>query len=295
MAAWGRLQTALRRAGAPAYQGPGYTLWLFNGLRRLTNARRVRHANRSPEVTFLGDHNGEKIEFWHGAIRVRPPRMSLTVQCRDKGLSLSINENRSDEPARHEVYRGINDGSQKPRESADAIYSAEDILQWFVEQPGMPRFEHDCSTCVFLGRHRRADLYVCPYPEHMAESVIARYSSEGSDYASSPASIVMRRIFTQPPREPETGVYHTGEDLDEAWRRARARDLFLARESRGEDLQRCRYCDGMFVPSDSLTRTHNCHAEYQARIAAARRRCARPECAETAVVGGYCRPHAPRA
>jgi GNAT superfamily N-acetyltransferase len=301
MAAWGRLQTALRRAGAPAYQGPGYTLWLFNGLRRLTNAQRVRHANRAPEVTFVGEHEGEKIEFWHGAVRVRPVRMTrvrpvrmtLTVRSPDKALFLNISE-RPGEAVPYEVYRGVEDGTPKPRESVDPVwYSAEDLLRWFSEQPDTPRYTHDCTSCVFLGRHRRADLYVCPRPEHMSESVIARYSSEGSDYNSSPASLVMRRIFTQPPREPATGVYHRGEDTDEAWRRARARDLFLARESRGEDLQRCRYCDGMFVPSDSLSRTHNCHAEYQARLAAARRRCARPGCAETAVVGSYCRPHAP--
>ena len=49
-----------------------------------------------------------------------------------------------------------------------------------------PAFQHDCNTCVFLGRYdddgRMADLYA-----HICGSmptVIARYSSEGSDYAS---------------------------------------------------------------------------------------------------------------
>lgn len=49
-----------------------------------------------------------------------------------------------------------------------------------------PRFAHDCESCVFLGGcvagGRLADLYV--HPGGVMPTVIARYSSEGSDYAS---------------------------------------------------------------------------------------------------------------
>lgn len=53
-----------------------------------------------------------------------------------------------------------------------------------------PRWKHDCEDCFFLGRLEHScgttgpcDLYVCtkalPWP-----TVIARYSSDGPDYAS---------------------------------------------------------------------------------------------------------------
>jgi hypothetical protein len=45
------------------------------------------------------------------------------------------------------------------------------------------RFKHDCEDCVFLGQHNEFDLYFCPSPS-LHSTVIARYSSEGSDYHS---------------------------------------------------------------------------------------------------------------
>lgn len=53
----------------------------------------------------------------------------------------------------------------------------------------MPLYEHDCENCVFLGQTigggRISDLYFCP-TEPFEGSVIARFSSEGSDYESCP-------------------------------------------------------------------------------------------------------------
>ena len=45
-----------------------------------------------------------------------------------------------------------------------------------------PRFRHDCSRCSFLGGFDAADLYLCK--GSVETTVIARYSDEGSNYAS---------------------------------------------------------------------------------------------------------------
>lgn len=44
-----------------------------------------------------------------------------------------------------------------------------------------PVFEHDCDECVFLGHYEKHDLYYCGKD---IETVIARWSSDGPDYAS---------------------------------------------------------------------------------------------------------------
>jgi hypothetical protein len=43
-----------------------------------------------------------------------------------------------------------------------------------------PRYEHDCSDCVYLGQFNKYDLYFCP----REPTIIARYSNEGSEYTS---------------------------------------------------------------------------------------------------------------
>ncbi len=45
-----------------------------------------------------------------------------------------------------------------------------------------PRFCHDCTRCTFLGGFDAADLYFCC--GSLETTVIARYSDEGSNYAS---------------------------------------------------------------------------------------------------------------
>ena len=49
----------------------------------------------------------------------------------------------------------------------------------FMEQP---MYEHDCKSCKFLGNADNADLYCCTSGGQ--KTVIARFSSEGSDYQS---------------------------------------------------------------------------------------------------------------
>jgi len=46
-----------------------------------------------------------------------------------------------------------------------------------------PRYEHDCTSCIFLGQSGKADLYACQVRGRV-DTVIARYSDEGSDYSS---------------------------------------------------------------------------------------------------------------
>ena len=50
-----------------------------------------------------------------------------------------------------------------------------------------PRYTHDCEHCKFLGRFGAEDLYVHPAStpgDALQETVIARSSSDGPDYAS---------------------------------------------------------------------------------------------------------------
>ena len=51
---------------------------------------------------------------------------------------------------------------------------------------GKPNYTHDCKQCLFLGEivagGKLCDLYFCP--QGGLTTVIARYSSEGADYAS---------------------------------------------------------------------------------------------------------------
>lgn len=47
-----------------------------------------------------------------------------------------------------------------------------------------PRYAHDCPACRFLGRVAIYDLYVCREVDAVGNSLIARRSSEPSDYSS---------------------------------------------------------------------------------------------------------------
>lgn len=62
-----------------------------------------------------------------------------------------------------------------------------------TEQSTGPRFQHDCDSCEYLGQSderakRDYDLWYCARCD--GGSLIARRSSEGSDYASSPIDIL---------------------------------------------------------------------------------------------------------
>lgn len=71
------------------------------------------------------------------------------------------------------------------------------------------RFEHDCPNCVFLGQYGKADLWVHPTE---FQTVIARFSSEDSDYTSG-------LVFVP-----------VDDDLKEAHRRAVERGLLTGQE-----------------------------------------------------------------
>lgn len=45
-----------------------------------------------------------------------------------------------------------------------------------------PRYQHDCNKCVFIGHRDTADVYLCVHQDR--HTIIFRFSSEGSDYAS---------------------------------------------------------------------------------------------------------------
>lgn len=62
----------------------------------------------------------------------------------------------------------------------------------------IPRFTHDCDSCVFLGRYtnpyyalskQHTDLYYCVRCD--GGSMIARYGSEGSEYMSAPIAVLL--------------------------------------------------------------------------------------------------------
>jgi hypothetical protein len=58
-------------------------------------------------------------------------------------------------------------------------------MDFFQKKGGLmnPRYEHECSHCVFLGRYYDADLYAC-VRNNLIDTVISRYSSDGPDYSS---------------------------------------------------------------------------------------------------------------
>jgi len=49
-----------------------------------------------------------------------------------------------------------------------------------------PRYQHDCDTCIFLGRECEIDIYICNHQDdcRMA-SLLGRYGNECSEYMSS--------------------------------------------------------------------------------------------------------------
>jgi len=58
------------------------------------------------------------------------------------------------------------------------------------------RFTHDCGTCKPLGTWGEFDLYHCP--GSFGGSVIARYGSEGPQYASYPVDVFRSAYIAEP-------------------------------------------------------------------------------------------------
>jgi hypothetical protein len=70
----------------------------------------------------------------------------------------------------------------KVENDALRVYSVHD------SQP--PRYEHDCDKCVWLGCSDLADHWFCPSGGFGHQgSIIARFSSAGSDYTSMPIGL----------------------------------------------------------------------------------------------------------
>lgn len=91
----------------------------------------------------------------------------------------------------------------------DLLWKREEIL---LQLHLMPRYKHDCESCVYLGQHNEYDIYFCEQPMVNRPTVIARWSDEGRDYLS---GMPTRPFLWKYPDHPRT----------EAWKRARCRGL----------------------------------------------------------------------
>jgi len=47
-----------------------------------------------------------------------------------------------------------------------------------------PKFEHDCSRCIFLGHSLNRDYYICIRKEPLLTTLISRYGKDGGSYSS---------------------------------------------------------------------------------------------------------------
>lgn len=57
-------------------------------------------------------------------------------------------------------------------------------------QIGGPRYQHDCTSCLFLGRVGRRDAYFCPAGP-LGGSVLLRDGVRAFDYSSMPTSVAL--------------------------------------------------------------------------------------------------------
>jgi len=55
------------------------------------------------------------------------------------------------------------------------------------------KFEHDCESCSFIRHIGGMDIYLCKGPD---PSIIALFSSKGSDYTSMSLEVFKRQIKT---------------------------------------------------------------------------------------------------
>ena len=79
------------------------------------------------------------------------------------------------------------------------------------------KYQHDCEACVYLGEYgyhapmvegtewKEVELYHCKQAGScMGGSIIARYGSKGSNYASCPVSLIRRDYLTRAAGEMST-------------------------------------------------------------------------------------------
>lgn len=60
-----------------------------------------------------------------------------------------------------------------------------------------PQYKHDCDECFYLGRYNGKDLWYHQNPVAGLCTVIARRSSEGSDYSSGLLYVGMDAAITE--------------------------------------------------------------------------------------------------
>jgi hypothetical protein len=81
------------------------------------------------------------------------------------------------------------------------IYNSSDVEQTQYT----PKYEHDCTSCIFLGHREGLDIY---YHEKdiLGPTLIARRSSEPSDYSSGASFVTSNKCFHDSMIEPEAWV-----------------------------------------------------------------------------------------
>lgn len=101
-----------------------------------------------------------------------------------------------DTTADHDVYLNVKTNKHYIHcRDKNGCSKQEDIGCMVEVQLEGPLFEHDCTECVFLGRHPEipVDLYFCKqggsYP-----TVIARRGNKGADYTSGLVFAVMEPL-----------------------------------------------------------------------------------------------------
>lgn len=65
----------------------------------------------------------------------------------------------------------------------------------------VPRYVHDCPKCGFRGTFGSFDIYVCRRHDQKYDDLIARRSSEPSDYASFPRFVFAKVVSEHLNRE----------------------------------------------------------------------------------------------
>jgi hypothetical protein len=78
-----------------------------------------------------------------------------------------------------------------------------------TEPLSKPRYEHDCTDCVYLGQHSEYDLYWCPQRTLGYPTLIARYASVGQKYLTYDVGL----IGTPPIEEPFVTAYGRAVEL----------------------------------------------------------------------------------
>jgi len=105
-----------------------------------------------------------------------------------------------------------------------------------------PRFEHDCTRCVYLGQHDSFDCWYCPPREHdtiMGGEVVLRYSSEPAEYASFDLNTAYRIMLSNNKDVHETTTYPA---MVAALRAVNERELVVVRYSPRETDWTCSKC-----------------------------------------------------